>query len=357
MKKVIGFLSLLLLCPIYIYGSENESEVEYRWYMLKEIDVHYESDVLNSCEYFDKDNFIYSDYIYSIDEPLEKEGRIIEQVNPLISVHRTFFNKIDITQFFIDYRDKVKITEINFVNKKDEVIPFNFLYDEYGSLLDNDDNTYIDFSNFTNIGVTFDNSVDVRDFKIIIKYIKPNNYFKGFAFTLKLTDEINLNAFYSYDELEKENCVNNICTLEVMVNYENMYNEDISFKTNLYRFKDTLYKCYSLERVYVPGFYKELDGFIKDEEKFRLIENVVTPEGIESFPVINEREPKTLSNSESKNNEISFLDKSNSSIVKEDEKVDEKSDSFYIFVFLIIIITIVVIFLLVRNIKKSRTKI
>ena len=46
MKKIIFFITTLI-CFIQILSCEElkETEVEYKWYILKEKDIHYENDV------------------------------------------------------------------------------------------------------------------------------------------------------------------------------------------------------------------------------------------------------------------------------------------------------------------------
>lgn len=350
MKKILLFISLLIL-PIVVCAEE---EVEYKWYTIKENNIHYESDVENNCGYFDKEDYIYSEYFYSMDEPIDIDDRVIEKINSELSVSRTFFNSLKISQFFINYKDEIKITELNFANNNDENLAFTIDIDEPNKLTDGSDDTYIILKNITSIPVSFNNSIDVRDFKIIIKYIKPSNYFNGIAFSLKLTDEINLNSFYSYNEIVNENCNEDLCTLEVKINYDNMYNEDISFNTIIYRYRDIMYKCYDLERIYVPGYYKELDGFIKDEEKYRIVETEVVEIPVEIYNV--DEEVNTLDNAVQDEHKESILEPSNTTIAMVDDKIEETSDNYYILIALLIIVLIVGTFLIIKNIKKSRTK-
>lgn len=350
MKKILLFISLLIL-PIVVCAEE---EVEYKWYTIKENNIHYESDVENNCGYFDKEDYIYSEYFYSMDEPIDIDDRVIEKINSELSVSRTFFNKLMISQFLIHYKDEIKITELNFANNNDENLAFTIDIDEPNKLTDGSDDTYIILKNITSIPVSFNNAIDVRDFKIIIKYIKPSNYFNGIAFSLKLTDEINLNSFYSYNEIVNENCNEDLCTLEVKINYDNMYNEDISFNTIIYRYRDIMYKCYDLERIYVPGYYKELDGFIKDEEKYRIVETEVVEIPVEIYNV--DEEVNTLDNAVQDEYKESILETSNTTVAMVDDKIEETSDNYYILTALLIIVLIVGTFLIIKNIKKSRTK-
>lgn len=401
MKKVLLFITLLLFIPI-INAEEKESEVEYKWYKLVEKDIRYESDVENSCEYFDKSNFLYTDYKYSMDKPDDKEGRIIEEFNPNINFHRQFFNKIKINGFFVNYNETVNIIDLNFTTNENENIPFK-INNSYKKIADQNDETYMSLKNIEEINIDFPNTVDASNFKITIRYINLNKEFLGMRFQLMLTNEISLNAFYSYNEFMENTCEGNICTLKIKINMEKMYNEDIDIKTILYKYKDTLYKCYSLERIYAPGYYKDLEEYIKDEEKFKIIikEKVEIKNQPDETNNIEDKtddnnQPDESSNIEDNNQseipkeefsyqpientksfetnynlnlpeEIVEIKKNNTLIetpkstvayndVKTKETTKESSDKYYFLLSLIILILILGSHFIIKNIKKSRTK-
>lgn len=400
MKKLILLLIMLISIPNL---KCEEKEVEYKWYKLIEKDVHYESDVENSCEYFEKEDTKYTEFKYSMDLPPKKEGRIIEKYNPNINLHRQYFNILKINGFFVEWNESVNIIDISFKTNENKNIDFS-IDDYYSKIADQNDNTFMSLKNIEEIRINFPNTVDASDFIIVIKYKKRNKEFLGMNFQLMLTNEISLNAFYTYNEIMENNCEDNICTLTTKINIDKMYKENINFKTILYRYKDTLYKCYSLEKLYAPGYYKELDGYIKDETNFKMIEkeNKVpieedkksntednnTTEDItnnngnnEETDNIKESIPEETNNESSLLENIEILNDYNYSNTDYDpeeeitidntlttpkstvafvEKIDnknvEKTDKYYIILSSLILLFIVITIRIIKNIKKCRTK-
>ncbi len=392
MKKLILLLIMLISIPNL---KCEEKEVEYKWYKLIENDVHYESDVENSCEYFDKEDTKYTEFKYSMDLPAKKEGRIIEKYNPNINLHRQYFNILKINGFFVEWNESVNIIDINFQTNENKNIDFS-IDDYYSKIADQNDNTFMSLKNIEEIRINFPNTVDASDFIIVMKYKKRNKEFLGMNFQLMLTNEISLNAFYTYNEIMENNCEDNICTLTTKINIDKMYKENINFKTILYRYKDTLYKCYSLEKLYAPGYYKELDGYIKDETNFKIIEkdnkapieedNNTTeditnnngnneetdnikktipeennnesslPENIEilnDYNYINtDYEPEEISNA----NNLTPPKSTVAFVEKIDNKNVEKTDKYYIILSSLILLLILITIRIIKNIKKCRTK-
>lgn len=364
MKKIILFITLCVL-GISKYNCEVASEeVEYKWYILKEQDVHYESNVEDSCEYFDKNNYMYSDYMYSMSEVEKKDGRVIELVNEEIDFNRLFINDISITEFFINYKDKISVTEISFYENGEEV---NYKVNGYSNINDNNNETYNQFDFISNINISFKRTVDLNNFEVVIKYLDKDIEFNGVNITLKLNSDITLNVQYSYNHNYTSSCSNGICTYSFKINTDELYKEPLTFKTNLYRYKDKLYKCYSLERIYAPYYYKELEGYIKDEEKYRVVETIKEMEYVE-VPVsvaapIQKEEPIDTDNLEELNTfkEQTLLEKTNNKVAmisesKTNKTTNETSDINYIFYTLLILILVIGTFIIIKNIKKSRLK-
>lgn len=364
MKKIFLFITLCVL-GISKYKCEVASEeVEYKWYILKEKDVHYESDVEGSCEYFDKNNFIYSGYMYSMSEVEKKDGRVIELVNEEIDFNRLFINDITITEFFINYKDKINVTEISFYENGEEV---NYKVNGYSNINDNNNETYNQFDFISNINISFNKTVDLNDFEIVIKYLDKSIEFNGVNITLKLNSDITLNVQYSYNHNYTNSCNDGICTYSFKINPDELYKEPLTFKTNLYRYKDKLYKCYSLERIYAPFYYKELDGYIKDEEKYRVVETIKETEYVEvpvsvETPIQSEEEIDSSNIEETKEiKEQTSLEKTNNKVAMINESdtnktTNETSDINYIFYTTLILILVIGTFIIIKNIKKSRLK-
>lgn len=271
MKKVLLFISIMLM-GISILKCE-EREVEYRWYKLLEKDVHFESDVENNCEYFDKNTYIYSDYKYSMEVPPLKDGRVIEIINPTLNYKRYYFNYFYLNYFGLTYNKTAKISEIYFLNNKGEKIDFSFPLKSNDVLKDNNKDTYITVNAISEILVSFPETQDLRDFEVIVKYYKGEEDLIGFTFQVRLNDYLNMFADKSYYHNETKTCDGNDCTLKLTFDIDRIFDINFPLKTKVYQYKDIKYKCFNLERLYVPGYYKELDGFTKDTEDYRFVED------------------------------------------------------------------------------------
>lgn len=370
MKKIIFFITTLI-CFIQILSCEElkETEVEYKWYILKEKDIHYENDVENICEYFDKKDFIYTDYKYSLNEPEKKEGRVIEKSNEEMNIHRYVFNKFVINSFFIHYTNTIDISEISFYTNNNEIIPYTLENSDCSELYDNLDDTSCTFRNLSKLIFNFEEAKDLRDFNIVIKYYEDDIDFKGINFSLKLTEDISLNTFYSYNHIITHECNDDgLCTYKIKMDFDNMFNDDITFNNIVYRYKDTLYKCYSYERIYAPGYYKDLEGYIKDEEKYRIINNVENNQ----FEVNNDNLTETIdeiimsklnfTTIDEENEEPSkesFMEKPTSTVAMVNDTKDntkENSNEYYLTYSIMIIILIIGTCIFIKKLKKSRTK-
>ena len=44
-----------------------------------------------------------------------------------------------------------------------------------------------------------------------------------------------------------------------------MSTTDVVVKTKVYKYRDTLYKCYDMVKTYAPGYYENLSGYTKDK--------------------------------------------------------------------------------------------
>ena len=93
MKKTLFYLLIIIITLPSIINAE-EKEVKYKWYQNVIDKVHYEIDPEQTCEYLEKvdyNDFIYSDVMYSLEKPEEKEGRVIKETAKTVIAVITFF--------------------------------------------------------------------------------------------------------------------------------------------------------------------------------------------------------------------------------------------------------------------------
>lgn len=96
MKKTLFYLLIIIITLPSIISAE-EKEVKYKWYQNVIDKVHYEIDSEQTCEYLEKvdyNDFIYSDVMYSLEKPEEKEGRIIKETVKTFNLDRQLINII-----------------------------------------------------------------------------------------------------------------------------------------------------------------------------------------------------------------------------------------------------------------------
>lgn len=367
MKKLKKFLIVLFgLFPL-ICSADVEKEVRYRWYTLIEDNVRYESSVEDICEYYDKDKVIYSDWIFSLDKPLEKDNRVIKEKIEEIHIRRDNFNIIRLTSFENGYED-FPILEMNFYDKNNNLLANKltnyFAGGDISHLTDNNLNTSVMVNPSSSFTYYFDDLIDIRDFKIIVKYREEEatNNFRTIGFSIALDEYIFINNFSYDNEIVDTVCEDGVCVKEISIK-EEFFNDDIIFKGKGYIYQDKLFKCYDLKKLYVPGYYNDLEGFIKDDNDFIEIVKEVKVETIPSNDLSDD-------NYESDNSVDDFIN--NNEIVNVEEKIEDfsldkplamviednkKSKSVFPYVIMIIVLFIFsILAFVIKKVIISRTK-
>jgi len=370
MKKLKKILIVLIgLFPLIVHAKTDDEIKKWRWYTLIEENIHYESDVENICEDFEKinkDNFILGQWNYQIEKPEEKEGREIEKIEREIKVSRDYNNLIEINNFDI-FVENIVLYELEFLNKDGNKLDYKvdeyfIINGEVNDIFDGNLTTSAEVNKTSRFKMKFNSSFNIKDMVIKLTYKEPTNEFRGLFFTSLLTDEIVTN-FFEASSTDSILCENGICTMTIIPNEEAMYNEPISIKTQEYKYRDKYYKCYSEKKAYIDGYFDNLDGFIKDENDFILekISNINYDDTNIQEPIyknfeeeqIFTYEPETIVNEElpkknNVNNQVAVLDKN-------DKEKQETNTYNYIFI-PIIILTILLTILFTVNVIKSRTK-
>lgn len=277
-----GFLKLLgivfLILPMTCLAEEEE--VMWRWYKLTEENVHYVQSVEDNCEYYekiDKENFIYTDYIYDTVRPQELEGREIVEEFKTVQFTREYINLLQINNFNID---NMQLLEIEILDKDNNSIPYKFhtrtyLYGERYFLNDNDLSTSVKIYNNSIVSMYFDQTLDIREITLRLTY-EPNDNFKGVHFSVYLDQEYNINSFDHYSTNNKKQCNSEYCVFDIKVIEGNMYNDLLNFNTKVYKYRDKLYKCFTESKQYLPGYHEDMPGFIKDESDYIFIKKEKT---------------------------------------------------------------------------------
>ena len=276
-KKVL--LMLVLIMPIICNAKE---EVKYRWYTYEESNVHYVSEPESVCEYYDKNDYKYTDYTYSLTSPEVKEGREITSDYKDYTFLRKYVNKIGITRF--SGATEYDFYELEVLDKDGNSVPYEFksYLDNYLLLKDKDYNNAARILMYVNMDLVFDNPIDIENTSIRITYKNVKGELNGIDFRAYMTDEYVSNNYAGYSTINTHVCDNDKCVFTAKIDKRQMSTTDVVVKTKVYKYRDTLYKCYDMVKTYAPGYYENLSGYTKDEEDY-IVTNNLTTEEIDEF--------------------------------------------------------------------------
>lgn len=365
MKKLKKILIILFgLFPIIVSAQENETK--WRWYTFIETNIHYESEVENICEYFenyDKNTYIYTDWKHSLDKPEEKEYREIIKSQYSLGINRNITNILKIKTFENDNRI-LKIHELAILdennNKVDiDVIGTFFSKQEIEKILDDNLDTFIEVYSIYDFSINFSSPIDIKNITIELIYTYDET-FVGLEFDSYLNEQTMTNSFASYSTDVNKKCEDGKCTMKINIRETDMNNEDVEINLNLYKYRDKLYKCFTKEKLYVPGFYSNLEGFIKDEENYEItkteIKELENPKynNIFKTPVNSKLEAEEQNNDDDPNTTISE-DEPLAIITKKDNKKNSSNDKYLYIILLILLICLAVLVTFTKFVKKSRT--
>ncbi len=377
MKKLTKILLILLGTFPLILNAEEKEVKEFRWYTLKETNVHYENDVENNCEYFenvDKNTYKYGEWVYALTKPEEQEGRTIETLYDGIDVPMKNVYMINILYPYVN-GDSLPVKEIEMLDKDMLPLKLKLVYsslgnDEASKLIDNNYETEATLYNSMNLKLELPYISDYYDLTIKVVYDKNYDSFNGLSFSYYISEYEYLMTFANFETDITKTCEENICTALIKPKYNDYFsNENYHLNALKYRYKDKYYKCYTNEKVYVPGYFENLEGFIKDEDKFRItktntvkeelvkttfveepkedevneLEDELTEDLTDNFPLV-EEEPE-----EETKDKIAMVETKSTN--KENNKV-----LTYISIFLTLSLIITVFLIIIKKVKNCRAK-
>lgn len=351
MRKIIKialFITFMIIMPQILHGKEEE--VKYKFYKEIEKNVHYESDPKHFCEYFetiDYNSYIYSNSHLSSTKPEEKEGRIITSYEGKVSLDKDYINSLKIEDMY-SISPKTKLLEIEVYEKDGSKVDYKLV--SFANIINvsylNDglyeEEVPVQFN--SNYQIKFEQLHNIHD--LTIKIIYKMNSAQNFTSSINgIVDSITT-GYYYYDKYEYtlEECDGLICNITERLKEDKDETYDIN--SIIYEYKDPMYKCYVKEKLYVPGYYIDLEGFIKDEEDFKVFEkeestnkqdfiNEINLLKEENSSVINSLNKEILLLKENNNNnvnklndEITFLKKELNSFIDTNISLEEITNYF-----------------------------
>lgn len=222
-----------------------EEEDRFLWYKFQEKDIKYmKTEDISELLKYSLDDFKYETN-YSFTEPLKYKDRVIETV-----FNDYVFNDNEIDSLVIDRIGNIEISELE-IYKGDTKI-------NYKSYLKGLNDGKMDYINYYNkVFKTYLNDFD-SSYKLIIHYRSNNS--ENINISYRAGDRYNIYSnLFTFEECDE-------CTKEINIKdfkvFKNQY-------IPVYKYTDKLYKTYKLEKEYTTDYYKEYDGYIKDESTLR----------------------------------------------------------------------------------------
>lgn len=277
MKKLLKIFTLLLLGVLPIIVNAKEKEVKYKWYKEVEENISYKSEVEDVCEYFDKTDFITSDWNYTLISPEKFEYRTIEEIETTINLRK---EKI---KYFLIYDHPVKplinVYELEILDKNDNPVDFKLTHEESNeeynteNIFDKDLNTSSLITTYARFWIELDKIRDVRDIKFRY-YHDKNESFDSISVFAYLFDDYISHTFGGFAENFTTDCTGEICKTDITIKEEFIEAKDMIIPVNAYRYKDNMYKCFTKNIVYADGYHLDLstEGYTKDESDFIVVE-------------------------------------------------------------------------------------
>ena len=394
MKKI--FITILLvLIPLNVQAINNQktfSETKLcKYYKETKVFTNYTIEGENPKEYpFKSNEQIIKEYETKI-KPEEKPNRIIQEetynnYNPIKKINRI------VTRY-----DMVGLVYELEIYEKDQKLDYTLSSNndnQYKHINDNQLNLY-DKINLNFIDINLSHEVDPLDITIKIylrRYFNTLDIYT-YLFSKEYTKKFNV------IEIKKEyDYINNIKKITFKDDYEvrpyeiKITQEDIkTYKysdeiittqeeletplynklpsTTKYKYQDTLFKYYKIEKEYQEGYHKTLDGYIKDEtkcinsfseQKNNIFEKIPVTKKLQASIKVDAKEEKTDTNTKEITNTSNLLvykkqintKKENNLSYKESKKKTKTNKILYILPVIILSIIFLLGYLLYNLLKE-----
>ena len=284
MKKISLFV-LLMLFLVKVNATEYEwkdslnnnpsnyiieSEVRYKWYKNNFVKSIYELYNEEHKNQYNQDNYVYGDYVITTDYPEESTHREIISYTEEKTLDKKIFNTIIFDN--LEINGDFTFDGILIRDKNNEKLNFD-IYINYESgeevkrlKLINQKLYYFGINAFKNkiktMILTFENDFDLENIIIDVYYRsynyetkKMNVYFKYNNNYYTESKEYIMNQYSS-------SCLNGYCLLTI----NTLDYLTTNYITNLYKYRDKLFRYDIYEKVYDSNYYSYLEGYEKDIE-------------------------------------------------------------------------------------------
>lgn len=308
-----------------------QSEDRYLWYKEEISNIKYLTKEEIGDKLYDENDIKYYESEEMQNKPQELSERVIKEFNKQI----VYTNK-DVSGFYINNKNtNIKISEIIVSDEDGNIINYD---SKYNYLNDNDRDSY----NICDeeIYIKFDKKYDIDKIYINVYFNKEDEEESKVRLNI-LSDSMDTIYYVDY---RTGICLNRGCSLSA---YRSVLVESLYHDKKMYKYIDKLYKTYTLDKKYTDDYYKEYDGYTKDETTKKTYYRYITNE----FVVLDANN-QIVTDEKYCNKyfcKVVFLNKESE---KEIVKNPKTYDPLYDYVILFIVSSITLSYFIV---KKSRT--
>lgn len=386
MKKLIFIL--LLISPIItlkasdtwskwqteVPTGENiivEKEERYKWYKVEENVSYVNIENEDICEYFDNNDYIMSDWVVSYDLPEFKKFRLIKTIKFEQNLNTNIIGTLHI--FNIISNEILYITEVQ-VLSNNEILNYiisdktDFQIQNFDKLNDNNiEEIALDFENYDKISITFDYLRQIENMQIKLFFINNNMNIKELGIATG-HEQYNYLTFQVLNENKFDlTCNDTIC--ELTINLKDVINDKSNYNNflNIYEYQDKLFKCVNQKKIYLEGYYTNIDNYIKDEstkktyyryktEYTKTLNNANNIVYYKDLTLENDQEDENNIEKKDDQDNVTINSKLNENTIKKAKTVGKINYNIMLYIILTLA-TITIIYIIIKKIvNKNRAK-
>lgn len=386
MKKLIFIL--LLISPIItlkasdtwsewqteVPTGENiivEKEERYKWYKVEENVSYVNIENEDICEYFDNNDYIMSDWVVSYDLPEFKKFRLIKTIKFEQNLNTNIIGTLHI--FNIISNEILYITEVQ-VLSNNEILNYiisdktDFQIQNFDKLNDNNiEEIALDFENYDKISITFDYLRQIENMQIKLFFINNNMNIKELGIATG-HEQYNYLTFQVLNENKFDlTCNDTIC--ELTINLKDVIIDKSNYNNflNIYEYQDKLFKCVNQKKIYLEGYYTNIDNYIKDEstkktyyryktEYTKTLNNANNIVYYKDLTLENDQEDENNIEKKDDQDNVTINSKLNENTIKKAKTVGKINYNIMLYLILTLA-TITIIYIIIKKIvNKNRAK-
>lgn len=252
-----------------------ETETRYKWYKTTKEGDYVRSDVgKDNYQYVDYNKYYYTDYsdwtkdIIDFSDDKLVETREVYNCKKIKPINRLLIQEFDtkggsakIDNIKIYYKGHEIEYDLMYLDRKIniDVSESIFLYIDLGN------NYYLSDLSFEIVSTDFKN---INSFSIYALHTTEVDYISDIYYAYKFSGSNDSVLRISYNDFASRNP--SYEEEETFYNLDDIKDYDVVEILTEYRYKDKLYYFYNIRRDYIDGYYKDLDGYLRDDSDYKL---------------------------------------------------------------------------------------